>query len=72
MKTKMQRIGEIMMEMSYIGPDHLEIALEFQAERDKQKQKHLYLGEMMVSDGFVTTSQLRKAIEEQARRNKVK
>jgi hypothetical protein len=63
-----RRIGEIMVEMSYICRDHLSIALEIQSERDEQKKKHILLGEIMVSDGFITRSQLRRILLEQERR----
>jgi|GEM_PF-2689926 len=68
---KAKKIGEIMVEMSYICLDHLEIELEVQAERDEQGRKHIRLGEMMVSDGFTTRSQLRRALAEQARRREI-
>lgn len=65
---KVKKIGEIMVEMSYICLDHLEMELEVQAERDEQGKKHIRIGEMMISDGFTTRSQLRRALAEQARR----
>jgi len=70
MGTEVQRIGEIMVEMRYICHDHLSIALEIQAERDRQRKKHIRLGEIMVSDGFITRPQLRKILLEQERRGK--
>ncbi len=70
MASEAQRIGEIMVEMSYISLDHLKIALYIQSQRDLKKRKHIPLGEIMVSDGFITRSQLMKALEEQARRRK--
>jgi hypothetical protein len=38
-EMKAKRIGEIMVEMSYICLDHLEMALEIQDQRDKKGKK---------------------------------
>ena len=70
MGIKAHRISEIMVETSYICPDHFKIALGVQAQRDRQGKKHIRLGEIMASDGFITRSQLRKVLAEQERRGK--
>lgn len=58
------RLGDYMVERSWLTPDQLNQALSLQAELAEQGQ-HELLGELLVKNGFITRAILDRAVTEQ-------
>jgi len=64
-EKQLTKLGEILIEMSYLTQSQLDRCLQKQKEIHIFDYKHKLLGEIIVESGFITEEQLRQALAEQ-------